>query len=66
MTKHAAFSKMNILNILSAIVMLGQSQGTLALIPMEHVAAVSGLVNLLNIILRSYTSQPVTWGKGAA
>ena len=59
--KHALRSKMNLLNILTAIVMLGQSQGVLALIPMEHVATVAGAVNLLNIILRSYTSESVTW-----
>ena len=59
--KWAAFSKMNILNTLSAVVMLGQSQGTMALIPMEHVAAVAGVVNLLYILLRSYTREPVSW-----
>ena len=59
--KWALASKMNVVNILSAAVMLGQAQGTMALIPMEHVALVGGIVNLLNIILRSYTSQAVTW-----
>ena len=62
-TKWALFSKMNIVNIVSAVVMLGQSQGTLALIPQEHVALFAGIVNLLNVLLRSYTSQPVTWAK---
>ena len=62
-TKWAGVSKMNAVNILSEIVMFGQAEGTMALIPMEHVALVCGIVNLANILLRSYTSQPVTWTK---
>ena len=61
--KWALFSRMNLVNILSAIVMIGQSQGVLAIIPMEHVATVAASVNLINIILRSYTSQAVSWQK---
>ena len=59
--KWALASKMNLVNILSAAVMLGQSQDVLAIIPPKYVALAAGAVNLLNIVLRSYTSQAVSW-----